>query len=168
LWYFQATSRQCSSCISSVDSSRIPSLEGDTLGVRCSLRMNVDSVRDGQLLLGLPLYGYVSQSTKQVVTDNLLPSSMVLLQQNEVTSAQGTPDLHFLNVHARSKENHDQNLTVAAMDANLTSWYGQQIPFANIVKAGALVKASDGTYKSSGGFTRGELSLNGFLVSSAI
>jgi chitinase len=120
----------------------------------------VDNFRDVQLLLGLPLYGYVSQSTKQVLTGSLLPSSdMVLLQQSEVTSAEGTSDVHFLNgVHARTKEHHKE-VAATAKNANLTSWYGQQIPFSEIVKSGALVKVSDGTYNAAGGFMKGEWSL---------
>lgn len=106
-----------------------------------------------KLLLGLPLYGYVSQSTMQVLTGSLLPSSdMVLLQQSKVTSAAGTSDLHFLNgAHPRTKEYHTD--ATAAATADLRSWYGQQIPFSEIVKSGALVKAPNGTYGEGGGFT---------------
>ncbi|KAF5376668.1 hypothetical protein D9615_007899 [Tricholomella constricta] len=140
-----------------------------------------------KLLLGLPLYGYVSQSTKNVLTGSLLPSSdMLLLQQTELpsvtestvdgpvefppTDSQPTPesddsdeakpellaseserDIHFLNgSHARSKE-----VNAVAANANLTSWWGQQIPFSAIVKSGALVKGSDGNYRQGGGFTMG-------------
>lgn len=39
--------------------------------------------------------------------------------------------------------------------ANLTGWYGQQIPFSSIVSSGALVKNSNGSYSQGGGFTEG-------------
>lgn len=91
----------------------------------------------------------------QVLTGSLLPSSdMVLLQQSKVTSAAGTSDLHFLNgAHPRTKEYHTD--ATAAATADLRSWYGQQIPFSEIVKSGALVKAPNGTYGEGGGFTMG-------------
>jgi chitinase len=38
-------------------------------------------------------------------------------------------------------------------DVNLSSWYGQQIPFNSIVSSGALVKQSNGTYGQGGGYT---------------
>ncbi|KAF8890745.1 glycoside hydrolase superfamily [Infundibulicybe gibba] len=104
-------------------------------------------------LLGLPLYGYVSQSSKTGLTGSLLPSSeMLLLQRSKPEDAvQGEPGMHFLNgAHARPKE-----LKTAAANANLQSWYGQQIPFSSIVSSGALVKKSDGTYGEGGGFTMG-------------
>ncbi|KXN90761.1 Chitinase A1 [Leucoagaricus sp. SymC.cos] len=88
-------------------------------------------------LLGLPLYGYVSQSTKTTLTGSLMPSSdMVLLVKTE-------------------EPMEEKQVTDQAADANLQNWWGQQIPFNDIVKAGALVKKSDGTYGAGGGFTRG-------------
>ncbi|KAF9458111.1 glycoside hydrolase family 18 protein [Collybia nuda] len=115
-----------------------------------------------KLLLGLPLYGYVSQSTKTGLTGSLLPSSnMVLLQQADVTTDNGEADMHFLNgAHVRTSKTSDtseaqetQESGEATINATLTSWWGQQIPFSAIVKSGALVKKSDGTYGQGGGFT---------------
>ncbi|GLB44488.1 putative glyco_18 [Lyophyllum shimeji] len=116
-----------------------------------------------KLLLGLPLYGYVSKSTKTGLTGSLLPSpDMLLLQKTELppvsestkeSSAEdpAEPDMHFLNgSHAHPKE-----VKTAAANANLQSWWGQQIPFNAIVKSGALVKHSDGTYGEGGGFKMG-------------
>ncbi|KAG6833417.1 hypothetical protein H0H87_007402 [Tephrocybe sp. NHM501043] len=112
------------------------------------------------LLLGLPLYGYVSQSSKTVLTGSLQPSSdMLLLEQTAlpVTDKERAnkeavhSEVEFLNgTHARRTQSQ---ATVTA--ANLTSWWGQQIPFYAIVKSGALVKKSDGTYGQGGGFTMG-------------
>jgi len=84
------------------------------------------------------------------LTGSLVPTSdMVLLQKS--ASGNGEPDMHFLNgAHARSPE-----IKEAAANANLTSWWGQQIPFSAIVKSGALVKGSDGNYREGGGFTMG-------------
>jgi len=70
---------------------------------------------------------------------------MVLLQKED---DQGK---NFLNgAHARNKTVQKQ-----AANADLRSWYGQQIPFNSIVGSGALVKKSDGTYGQGGGFTMG-------------
>lgn len=107
-----------------------------------------------QLLLGLPLYGYVSQSTKTALTGSLMPSDdMVLLQNIERPGDHGG---HFLNgAHPVSKKQPNQNNEAGLAPANLQSWWGQQIPFSAIVKSGALVKKSDGTYGEGGGFTMG-------------
>lgn len=42
----------------------------------------------------------------------------------------------------------------ATADADLTSWYGQQIPFSSIVASGALAKSGT-SYEQAGGFTKG-------------
>ncbi|RDB17716.1 Oviduct-specific glycoprotein [Hypsizygus marmoreus] len=133
-----------------------------------------------KILLGIPLYGYVSQSTKKVLTGSLLPSSdMLLLQKEEVpagtidalegavlrqdpsapemtTPVYGEMDVNFLNgSHARPTELKTVEGEVDAAAANLQSWWGQQIPFNAIKKSGALVKKSDGNYGEGGGFTMG-------------
>jgi chitinase len=94
---------------------------------------------------------------------------MVLLVRTEkATIGGGRPDVKFVNgAHPRSKlapvEEEAQakvdaeGKEVTVQDANLQKWWGQQIPFNEIVKSGALVKKSDGTYGASGGFTRGAL-----------
>ncbi|KAF9446853.1 glycoside hydrolase family 18 protein, partial [Macrolepiota fuliginosa MF-IS2] len=110
-----------------------------------------------QQLLGLPLYGYVSQSTKTGLTGSLMPSSdMMLLVKSEGANGKGSePDVSFLNgVHPRTRLTHaaDKEITI---QSNLQSWWGQQIPFNEIVRSGALVKNSDGTYGQGGGFTMG-------------
>lgn len=93
---------------------------------------------------------------------------MLLLEQSEVPTTDSTlqgkadsdasedsPDIHFLNgSHARPTE-----FKTAAANATLTSWWGQQIPFSAIVKSGALVKKSDGSYGEGGGFTMGMIKL---------
>lgn len=59
----------------------------------------------------------------------------------------------FLNgAHPREKTPTRQ---VEAAAGGLTSWWGQQVPFNEIVKSGALVKGSDGNYKGGAGFTMG-------------
>lgn len=83
---------------------------------------------------------------------------MVLLQQTNVTTEDGEADMHFLNgAHARtSKTPEIPKSDEVTINATLTSWWGQQIPFSSIVKSGALVKKSDGSYGEGGGFTMGK------------
>ncbi|KAJ8483486.1 hypothetical protein ONZ45_g14588 [Pleurotus djamor] len=102
-----------------------------------------------KLLLGLPLYGYVSQSTRTNLTGSLLPSEdMLLLHQNDEPA--DSPKRHFLNgAHARPQETK----VVAEANGDLSGWFGQQIPFNSILASGALVKKSDGTYGQGAGYT---------------
>ena len=79
-----------------------------------------------QLLLGLPLYGYVSQSTKTALTGSLMPSDDMVLFQN--TRGPGDHGSQFLNgVHPVSKKQPNQNKEAGLAPANLQSWWGQQI-----------------------------------------
>ncbi|TFK36118.1 glycoside hydrolase superfamily [Crucibulum laeve] len=108
-----------------------------------------------KLLLGLPLYGYVSQSTKTALTGSLMPSEeMLLLQKENVPTEDGETDVQFLN-GAHSRPKHASREAEFAAVANLSSWWGQQIPFSEIVRSGALVKRADGNYGQGGGFTMG-------------
>ncbi|KAF8178643.1 glycoside hydrolase family 18 protein [Mycena galopus ATCC 62051] len=110
-----------------------------------------------KLLLGLPLYGYVLDSTNTVLTGSF--TSPDSISQNK---AQGSASV--LNGPVRGANKRPANLPVpkpqvgpdgTVAQANLQSWYGQQIPFSSLVSSGALVKNSDGTYSEGGGFTEG-------------
>ncbi|KAF5329821.1 hypothetical protein D9619_009056 [Psilocybe cf. subviscida] len=112
-----------------------------------------------KIILGLPLYGYVSQSSKTVLTGSSVPApEMLILEQLEVKDEDGTVQTHFLNgAHANNLadvEASEEEAAVAAA-ANLTKYWGQQVAFKDIVKSGALAKKSDGTYGEAGGFTMG-------------
>ncbi|EJD51005.1 glycoside hydrolase [Auricularia subglabra TFB-10046 SS5] len=102
-----------------------------------------------KLLLGLPLYGYVSKSTKTGLTGFAAPSSAEA-QGLLLAPGSGRDKEHFL-IGAHPREKAASEKVRAA--ANLQGWYGQQIPFSEIVQSGALVKKSDGTYGQGGGFT---------------
>lgn len=96
-----------------------------------------------KLVLGLPLYGYVSQSSKTTLTGSFVDPE----EQQPQNALRGS---HPRVEHPLAKTQPKIN----AVNASLTSWYGQQIPFGSIVSSGALVK-SNGTYSGSGGFTEG-------------
>lgn len=102
-----------------------------------------------QQILGLPLYGYVSQSTKTTLTGSLVSSS---------PSFSGVESGHGVHRRDPVKEKENKNKKTNPVDTilqntNLQEWYGQQIPFNELVKSGALIKKSDGTYGQGGGFT---------------
>ncbi|KAJ3514277.1 hypothetical protein NLJ89_g2472 [Agrocybe chaxingu] len=90
---------------------------------------------------------------------------MVLLQQEEVKNDDDELEVNFLNgAHPNPSITAPPPTPTSASikddgevtaQATLTSWWGQQIPFYEIVRAGALVKRSDGNYGQAGGFTMG-------------
>lgn len=109
-----------------------------------------------KLLLGLPLYGYVSKSTKTVLNGMMQPSpDMVILHSED---SNGDSNANFLNgTHAARLDvtKLDTDTTTSTATAAIQKWYGQQIPFSSIVSSGALVK-KDGNYYAGSGFTMGQ------------
>lgn len=131
-------------------------------------------------VMGMALYGWVSQSTKTVLTGASLPTeNHLILTKSESESDE---DMEFLNgAHPRSKDSavaqsaaaestaattggeqsslESESVSAKAGEvtttANLQRWWGQQVPFKTLVSSGALAKKSDGTYGGSGGFTMG-------------
>jgi chitinase len=98
-----------------------------------------------KLVLGLPLYGYVSDSTMTSLSGSFIDPS-----------AQKVAGLNPLNgAHPRAKISAPKTIVPSpeGAEANLQSWYGQQIPFGSIVAAGALKKDAEGNYNEAGGFT---------------
>jgi chitinase len=87
-----------------------------------------------KLLLGLALYGYVSKSTAKKLFGSLMPDPSV------------SPAAH---PRAPPKE-----LSVAPA-GDLSSMWGQQIAFKQLVQAGALQKKADGSYIGANGYTHG-------------
>ncbi|KAJ7019323.1 glycoside hydrolase [Mycena alexandri] len=113
-----------------------------------------------KLLLGLPLYGYVLDSTKTVLTGSFTsPDSIPDKGKGKGQASASVPtDGPVRGANKRpSKLPMPTPNTSPSSDAtaNLQSWWGQQIPFSSIVSSGALVKNSNGTYGQGGGFTMG-------------
>jgi len=124
-----------------------------------------------KLLLGLPLYGYVSQSTATTLTGIALPPAgfdleaykervMGLPVRKQVFAcplpgkqADGEPV--FLNgKHERSKVKNAATGVSTKAEGDLSSYFGQQIAFNQIVALGALQK-SGSVYVQANGFTEG-------------
>ena len=98
-----------------------------------------------QLLLGLPLYGYVSDSTKTSLTENF---SIAMEEPQQVGAMNGA--------HAKVSWVDDKAAAETTVAGDLKSWWGQQIPFNKLVASGALVKNRNGTYSAANGYTEGK------------
>ncbi|KAI0658625.1 glycoside hydrolase family 18 protein [Cubamyces menziesii] len=139
-----------------------------------------------KLVLGLPTYGYVSQSTRTTLQHIARPPPGFKLQEYK-EKVLGLPERGLAcplpQVQEASDEdaeedeqakpnklalsgNHDRNKTKERAEreketvsvkaaGDLSSYFGQQIPFNQIIALGALTKTSSGTYVSANGYTEG-------------
>ncbi|KAI0076958.1 glycoside hydrolase family 18 protein [Panus rudis PR-1116 ss-1] len=123
-----------------------------------------------KMLLGLPLYGYVSKSTATHLTGIAMPPPGFQLDEykervlglparNPTPScpmpnkAEDLGEPNFLDgKHERVKKAPDFKAEAAAGD--LSAYYGQQIPFNQIIALGALTK-SGSVYVQANGYTEG-------------
>ncbi|EJF62190.1 glycoside hydrolase family 18 protein [Dichomitus squalens LYAD-421 SS1] len=128
-----------------------------------------------KLVLGLPLYGYVSQSTKTTLEDIARPpvGFDVKAYKEQVLGlpdrglacplprvkedAQGEEEGGEPNaLHGKHERSKGKKKDVSAeASGDLSSYFGQQIPFNQIVALGALQKTSSGTYVQANGYTEG-------------
>ncbi|KAJ7188715.1 glycoside hydrolase [Mycena filopes] len=119
-----------------------------------------------KLLLGLPLYGYVLDSTKTVLTGSFTSPDSIPAANGNGLKAQAAASVPTTPGPVRGANKRPAKLPTPtpapstgpsgdATAANLQSWWGQQIPFSSIVSSGALVKSSSGAYTEGGGFTMG-------------
>ncbi|KAJ7668686.1 glycoside hydrolase family 18 protein [Mycena polygramma] len=136
-----------------------------------------------KLLLGLPLYGYVFNSTKTTLTSFTSPEN----EEEDVEDSDrfDAPSYETDNtirganrrpagIPSESDPSDSGSLPVLESDvstasANLSKWWGQQISFNSLVSSGALVKNSAGTYEAGGGFKRAwdQCSTTPFLYNTA-
>lgn len=126
--------------------------------------------------MGLPLYGYVSQSTATTLTGIALPPAGFDVKQYrervlQLPSRNIAPSCPLVLEKFEEEPNflngeHRRVKTVKPIDGSdakdaavgdLSSYYGQQIPFNQIVALGALTKTSNGTYVQANGYTEGGL-----------
>lgn len=130
----------------------------------------------GQLLLGLPLYGYVSQCTATALSYFVQPAEPIAgtqleaYRQRVLGMAGRAPDTCPIQTkvgehgsvpnllkgaHPRARPNNRTGM-IAAQDAgDLSSYWDQQIPFNQIVALGALQETSEGTFVQANGYTEG-------------
>ncbi|KIM81785.1 glycoside hydrolase family 18 protein [Piloderma croceum F 1598] len=101
----------------------------------------------GKLLLGLPLYGYVSKSSKTTLSGGYkVPQLDMAVAEDETTKTSNEP-------HSRVKSSAEDIEVEATGSGDLSKWYGQQIPFNSLLASGALKKNSNGTYSGANGYT---------------
>ncbi|KAL1674520.1 glycoside hydrolase superfamily [Schizophyllum commune] len=127
-----------------------------------------------KLMLGVPYYGYVSQSSDTTLTGSFAPKAHAGTNA-EVTNggqevlSEGSTDgpLYAPHPHAKATPaNSDESAkqagngatkeaakTPITVKADLSSYWGQQVAFSTLFSAGALTKKSDGNYGEAGGFT---------------
>ncbi|KAF7351122.1 Glycoside hydrolase family 18 protein [Mycena sanguinolenta] len=96
-----------------------------------------------KLLLGLPLYGYVLNSTNTFLTGSFRSPDSI----PENDKAQASDSASTSNGPVRGANKRPAQIPVPkpevgpdgnAAQANLQSWWGQQIPFSSLVSSGAL------------------------------
>ncbi|KIY48965.1 glycoside hydrolase [Fistulina hepatica ATCC 64428] len=85
-----------------------------------------------KLVLGLAIYGYVYQSTRTTLSQVVRPPRM-------------TRPCRLLGFSG----------CVTDGSGDLSSMFGRQIPFLQLIDAGVLYRADDGSYKAKNGYTRG-------------
>ncbi len=130
-----------------------------------------------KLALGLPLYGYVSQSTKTTLQRIARPTAgfdpvaykeqvlglparglacpLPRVQEDAAGEGEGEEPNALHGKHERRKDGKDKEVKAEAA-GDLSSYFGQQIAFNQIVALGALTKSSSGTYGGANGYTMGE------------
>ncbi|KAI0371468.1 glycoside hydrolase family 18 protein [Pilatotrama ljubarskyi] len=136
-----------------------------------------------KLVLGLPLYGYVSQSTKTTLQHIARPPAGFKVQEykekvlglpvrglkcplpqvvEEIAGSEDEDEPNKLalagnheRVRPKGKAGKEENgVHAEAAAGDLSSYYGQQIPFNQLVALGAL-KKSGSVYVAANGYTEG-------------
>ncbi|EMD39898.1 glycoside hydrolase family 18 protein [Gelatoporia subvermispora B] len=111
-----------------------------------------------QLMLGLPLYGYVSQSTRTTLEDFALPPRTVRAEQKrqvlDVSIADQSAVERLVNGDV-VQEKTLKNDAARTASGDLSAQFGQAIPFKQLVTLGALKKTSKGAYEPINGYTKG-------------
>lgn len=104
-----------------------------------------------RMLLGIPLYGYVSKSTATTLTADVSPSPEMLRSQ-----ASGDAGVSKFLSGAHPKDKTLAVSEVTAQFGDLSTLWGQQIAFNQILSVGVLKKQPDGSYHGANGYTKGE------------
>lgn len=137
-----------------------------------------------KLVLGLPLYGYVSQSSKTTLQHIARPPAGLKVQeyrekvlglpqrglacplpsvQEDAAGDSGSeekpnmlaPSGNHARAGAQGQKKSDGEELKTETAGDLSSFFGQQIAFGQLVSLGALTKTSSGTYVAANGYTEG-------------
>ncbi|PIL37606.1 hypothetical protein GSI_01300 [Ganoderma sinense ZZ0214-1] len=107
-----------------------------------------------KLVLGLPLYGYYKEQVLGLPARGLkCPLPGVLEDGAEEGEGEEPNALHGNHERRREGKEKEKEVTAEAAAGDLSAYFGQQIPFNQIVALGALVKSSAGTYGGANGYT---------------
>ncbi|CAK5281690.1 unnamed protein product [Mycena citricolor] len=90
-----------------------------------------------KLMLGVPLYGYVYNSSRTMLEGFVDPA-----EEGDAPVSNATPGA---NKKIERIEQTTSNPVEIKATANLKPWWGQAIPFNSLLASGALVKKGDGT-----------------------
>ncbi len=124
------------------------------------------------MLLGLPLYGYVSKSTATTLSGIAMPPAgfqledykervLNLPRKNPVaacpmpTPGEGEPN--FLDGKHERLKKAPEGVHTEGTAGDLSAYFGQQIPFSQLISLGALQKSGN-VYVQANGYTEGALS----------
>lgn len=132
----------------------------------------------GQLMLGVPFYGYVSQSSKTKLSDGPLQSaedapeldtyrrevlalagkSYAVAEVPEELGARDTPEglIPLEGAHPLTQAPPAQGQQSAPLaDGDLSAYWGGEIAFSNLIAQGVLQEKSSGTFVAVNGYTYG-------------
>ncbi|EPT00833.1 hypothetical protein FOMPIDRAFT_137426 [Fomitopsis schrenkii] len=130
----------------------------------------------GQLMLGVPFYGYVSQSSKTKLSDGPLQSaedapeldtyrrevlalagkSYAVAEVPEELGARDTPEglIPLEGAHPLTQAPPAQGQQSAPLaDGDLSAYWGGEIAFSNLIAQGVLQEKSSGTFVAVNGYT---------------
>ena len=133
-----------------------------------------------QLMLGVPFYGYVSQSTKTTLSDGPLEpandareldayrrevlslegKSYAVAEVAEDVRARDTPEglVPLKGAHPLTQQPPAQGPQFAPLaNGDLSAYWGGEIAFSDLIAQGALQETSSGTFVAVNGYTYGTI-----------
>lgn len=126
-------------------------------------------------MLGVPFYGYVSQSSKtSLVNGPLQPAEgapeldiyrrgvLALAEVPEEFDARDTPEelIPLEGAHPLTQEAPPQGQQSAPLaNGDLSAYWGGEIAFSGLVAQGALQETASGTFVAINGYTYGNVAL---------
>ena len=129
----------------------------------------------GQLMLGVPFYGYVSQSTKTTLSDGPLESAadayrreVLALEGKSYAVSELTEDLRERDnpeglvpldgAHPLTQQPPPEGEQFAPLaNGDLSSYWGGEIAFSGLISQGVLQESSSGTFVAANGYTYGTI-----------
>lgn len=107
-----------------------------------------------KIMLGVPSYGYVSQSTATTLIHRRSHHMETMMARREAALAR--ENLHMGNLRPRLQGSVEKRSDLAARQSNgdISSFYNSQLEFNQLVQYGVLGRDSNGGYTGRNGYTR--------------